>query len=204
MPVLTQRRETQIVAFLLLFFVAHAAMSQDCRQNEQVDVRYSCDLLNMTKNSNVNWNNWTTGTGSCADISGPDKLFVHQTATILRAEDFTLLGDAGSVNEETLPLFLSQNAQVGDLITGLQVERKSSTKAGLVGINAEYNITVKVFIGKAAADVDPNAPALRMVEMKSKAMRSTADNNQRSIDVDYIDPVSQTAFNLHCAAKIRD
>lgn len=190
MPVLTRRKETQIVAFLLLFFLAHAALSEECKRGLQVDVRYSCDLFNVTKGSVTHWDNWNTGSNGCSDVSGAERLFATESAAILRSADFTYVG--------TDPMA----ALPGDFIVGLKVEKKSRLIAGQGLRPSPYDVTFSVFVDQA--EFIANGMPTKITELKSKSQIVGADGVVRTTGIDYTDPTTQTSLNLHCAAKIRD
>lgn len=198
MPVLTQRRETQIVAFLLLFFLAHFALAEECKQGVQADVRYSCDLLNLTKGSVAHWDNWSTGAEACADVNGPERLFSRFTAAVLRP-DFTF---AGQANEVTLPSYLNAGGP-GNFVVGLMVERKSRMTAAVnSGEAGAFDLQLRAFISKTVSDDQSGVTAAK--EVAWKTVMANADSLVRTTGTEYTDSATQTTLHLHCAVKVRD
>lgn len=123
--------ETQIVALLLLFFLAHTALGEACG-SLQAEVKFTCKAISpsfVTETHPSNSQEWTEtrdGGSACVSLEaqyGWNGFTSRQTAVALPQNSRSLASVVSYSDDNQISAF-SSGIHLGDLMIGIKISRK--------------------------------------------------------------------------------
>lgn len=124
--------ETQIVALLLLFFLAHTALGETCG-SLQADVRFNCKATSRSfvtethPSDTQEWNETLNGGSSCVSLESQyhwEGFTSRQTAVKLPAQPSRGIASVVSYSNDSEISPMNSGVHVGDLMIGIKISRK--------------------------------------------------------------------------------
>jgi hypothetical protein len=156
---LSPQSETQIVALLLLFFLAHMAFGE-CG-NFQAEVRFQCKLTNPKLTKPFEWNEKTNDASECVNLpwSFLRHNFSRETAAVVHKSLGTNLVTYASDSSDAAISTIYSGVHPGDLLIGFQIAREPKGDAQAIvfikTVETEENFTVNTLKGRTVLKSEP-------------------------------------------------
>lgn len=182
---LTRRREAQIVAFLLLFFLARLAFGE-CERNFQAELHYNCSLVTAANPAARQWTETRDGS-ACVTLNDDWNSFDRKSVLTIRAENLQITDDG------------ADSTHAGDYVVGLQLTRARQNPAAPGAESAVYETKAIAFVAKAVPD--PTSAAKMNLETVTKKELFLQKSDGDLQDIAISDP--EDKVHLYCSFSVQ-